>query len=206
MNRSCKAMVVGAALSSGCASFATFQELDTLAKGETQVGVGATVTGYQLDLGKDDPTNLIVPALKLSLRHGITDKFEAHGRMWLPLGATAGAKYQLLGNREESGFGLSAGLDVGYLTISSGDYKSTILDTYVPVYTGYRFSPGAALYVTPKYLLRTSMGDASGLSHLVGATGGLALGKKTTLYLEGSGIYDLSASSTSWTGGLGVGF
>jgi hypothetical protein len=191
---------------SGCASFATFQELETMDKNETQVGLGATVSGYQVDLGQESPTNIIVPAANLWVRHGITDKLEGHGRMWLPLGATLGAKYQLLGTHGEPGFGLSTGLDVGYLTIGSGDVKSTIVDTYVPLYTGYRFSPGAAFYLTPKYMLRTSFGDASGVSHMTGATGGFALGKKAKFYVEGSGIYDLSAGATSWTGGLGVGF
>ena len=32
---------------SGCASFASFQEVDTLAKKESEIGVGATVSGYR---------------------------------------------------------------------------------------------------------------------------------------------------------------
>ena len=193
--------------SSGCASFATFQEMDTLAKGDKQFGGGATVSGYSVQLLDDEPSNIIVPALNAWGRFGVTDKFEAHGRVWLPLGATVGGKYQLLGDRETAGFGLSAGLDVGYLSIRSGDVSTNVVDTYVPLYLGLRASPGAAVYVVPKYLLRTSFGSAGGgLGHMVGGTGGVALGKKTTLYLEGSGIFDLNGGAPSWTGGIGVGF
>ncbi|MEZ4235530.1 MAG: hypothetical protein R3F59_05080 [Myxococcota bacterium] len=191
---------------SGCASFATFQEMDTLDKGDGQFGMGATVSGYQVDLG-DDPQSFVVPALNLWYRQGVAEHFEVHGRAWLPLGATLGAKYQLLGDRHESGFGVSAGLDLGYLTVSSGDAKSTLVDTYVPIYLGLRASEGFAVYAVPKYLLRTSLGTGgTSLGHLAGGTLGLAAGKKTTFLLEGSGVFDLQGGPPSWTGGLGIGF
>lgn len=192
---------------SGCASFASFQEVDTLAKKEAEVGVGATVSGYTVDFGFDEPKDYVIPAVNVWARYGITDRFEGHGRIWLPFGATIGGKVQLLGDRTEPGFGLSTGLDVGYLSLSSGDVTTTVVDTYVPLYLGLRASEGFATYLVPKYLLRTSFGDSgSGVSHLAGGTLGLAAGKKTTFFLEGSGIYDLSSAHTSWTGGIGVGF
>jgi hypothetical protein len=202
----CAAAVVALA-GSGCASFATFQEMDTLAKGDGQFGMGATVSGYQVQLLDEEPSDIVVPALSAWYRHGVAEHLEVHGRVWLPLGATLGAKYQLLGDRTEPGFGMSLGLDAGYLTISSGSSKSTIVDTYVPVYLGLRGSEGFATYLVPKYLLRTSFGTAgTNLGHMAGGTLGLAAGKKTTFYLEGSGIFDVQTGSPSWTGGIGLGF
>ncbi|MEQ1502938.1 MAG: hypothetical protein ABMB14_11945 [Myxococcota bacterium] len=192
---------------SGCLSMASFQEVETMSKHETQIGVGATVSGYQIDLGQEDPTKVMVPALNLWGRHGLTDHFELHGRVWAPLGATIGGKVQLLGTPYEQGFGLSTGLDVGYLTVSSGDSTTKVLDTYVPLYAGYRVSPGFATYLVPKYLLRDTFGSSgTELQHLVGGTLGLAAGKKAKFYLEGTGVYNLSTSNPSWTGGIGVGF
>ena len=191
----------------GCASFATFQELDTMAKGTNQVGLGATVTGYELDLGEEEPEALLIPAANLWARYGVTDRLEAHGRIWMPLGATVGGKVQLLGDRTKQGFGLATGLDVGYLRVSIGETSATWIDTYVPLYTGYRVSESFTTYLSPKYLLRTQTGTGdTAFSHSLGGTLGLAAGRKTRLYLEGTGVYDLSVGGLSWDWGLGIGF
>ena len=198
---------VVAVVSSGCASFATFQEVDTLAKKSGEVGVGATVSGYTVDLGGEDPQSLIIPAVNVWGRYGITERLEAHGRIWLPLGATVGGKVQLLGDRTRPGFGLSTGLDVGYLSIGSGGSNTTVVDTYVPLYLGLRASEGFSTYLVPKYLLRTSLADAgSTISHQTGGTLGLAAGNKTKFFLEGSGIYDLTGSGSESSHGIPGGY
>lgn len=178
-----------------------------MAAQETQVGVGATVTAYEIQLADEEPESFLVPALNFWTRYGLSDRVELHGRAWLPLGATIGTKVQLLGDRTEAGFGLSTGLDVGYLRFTSGNSSSTVIDTYVPLYTGYRFSEGFTTYLSPKYLLRAQTGgDRVALAHSVGGTLGLAAGKKSKLYLEGTGVYDITNRGLSWTGGIGVGF
>jgi hypothetical protein len=188
----------------GCANFASFQEPDTVAKGQFRSGVGLTFTRY--DFG-DDTIN--IPALNGWGRYGIMDNLELHTLVWLPLGATVGAKYQLLGNRDTAGLSLSLGLDLGYLTITTGEgdneTSSTVMDTYVPVYVGYRVGPSLSVYAVPKYLLRVVSDEVeTAIAHNVGAAAGIALGASSTLYLEGVVLY--GSDGALFTTGIGVAF
>lgn len=205
------AAVVGClSLSTGCATFASFQSADTVGKGQLKYGVGATYTSYGTTLnGK--ATTVGIPAGDIWGRYGVTDKLEVHALVWIPMGATAGVKYQLLGSRDRAGPSLSLGLDLGYLQISSTSGSTTtssnIFDTYVPVYLGYRLNPGFAFYLTPKYLLRLGFSNAgTGVDNEVGGTVGVALGKNTTFLVEGTVVDDLTTGLPSFTGGLGVAF
>lgn len=194
----------------GCANFSSFQEADTMAAGQHRKGVGASVTKYKFDLG-DTEEDVTVPALNLWYRIGLTDRFELHAMAWIPLGATIGGKYQLLGNRNKAGLALSLGLDAGYLTITSGDAgnetKTTIVDTYVPVYLGYRTSPGFAAYLVPKYMLRFTNSDSgSDLVHFTGGTVGVAIGKSSSFHIEGSALVDINSGDPAITGGIGFAF
>ena len=121
-------------------------------------------------------------------------------------------KYQLAGNRNTAGPSLALGLDVGYLRMSTTDSmdnttERAVIDTYVPLYLGYRTSPGFALYASPKYILRTSTSDAgTALGHLAGGTAGLVIGARTQFMLEGTVIYDISLRAPAFQGGVGVAF
>jgi len=199
-----------AGLFAGCANYATFQEADTLPQGGTRKGVAATYTNYSIESG-DTTETVSVPALDLWYRYGITDRLEAHTSAWLPLGASAGAKYQVLGSRAESGLAVSLGLDLGVLQITSKDdqdmeTKATIVDTYVPVYVGYRMGPSFASYLSPKYILRLGFGESTAVEHLAGGTLGLAIGDGTSLLLEGSLMYDITLGSPALQGGVGLAF
>lgn len=192
---------------------ASFQSADTVAKGEQRKGVGVTYNQYTMTLDEetDDSIDVGVPAVHAWYRYGLTDKLEAHTMVWIPLGATAGLKYQFLGNRDTKGLSLSAGLDVGYLSISSGEgdneVTSTIYDTHVPLYAGYRQSPSFAVYAVPRYLLRAGVSENStAITHLVGSAVGLALGKSTVFHLEAIGMYDLNYGDSTLTAGVGVSF
>jgi hypothetical protein len=197
-------------LSGACANYASFQEADTLPRGVTKIGVGATYTTYTAAVG-NEKEEVSVPALNLWYRRGLLDKLEAHASVWIPLGSSFGLKYQLHGNRETAGLAVSLGLDLGLLQISAGDGDNestlTLVDTYVPVYIGYRVGPGFAVYGTPKYILRTASGGGStAIGHLVGGTAGVALGAKTTLHLEGSYFYDLDSKEPALQAGVGIAF
>lgn len=188
----------------GCANFASFQEPDTMAKGQSRTGVGVTFTRYEFE---DEAIS--VPALNGWVRYGITDKLEAHSLVWLPLGATAGVKYQLMGDRFTPGLSLSVGVDFGYLSITTDngveETSSTIFDTYVPVYVGYRMTPGLSVYGVPKFLLRTYSNDTdSGVEANVGAAAGIAFGEQTTVHLEGVVLY--GSDGALFTTGIGVAF
>lgn len=198
-------------LSGACANYATFQEADTLPKGESKIGLGATTTRYSAEADDGTVDSITVPALNIWYRRGLLEKLEAHASVWIPFGSSLGLKYQLQGNRETAGLSLSLGLDLGFLQISAEDSSgesssATIVDTYIPVYIGYRTGPSFAVYGTPKYILRTASGDGTSFSHLFGGSAGIALGAKTTLLLEASVFYDTDVSEPAVQGGIGVAF
>jgi hypothetical protein len=204
-------VIVSLAFVGACANYATFQEADTLPAGVSKTGIGVTATNYKVAAGSE-LDSVTVPAVDLWYRRGLIDKVEAHASVWIPLGASAGVKYQLMGNRDTAGFALSLGLDFGFLQISSTDsmdneFKQTIVDTYVPVYLGFRTGPGFAVYGSPKYILRSSFGDGgTAFGNLAGGSLGVALGAKTTLHLEGTVVYDLDIKEPALQGGIGVAF
>jgi hypothetical protein len=190
-----------------CANYATFQEADTLPKGTSKLGFGATGTTYKVDVGaNEEPESVTVPALNIWYRRGLAEKLEAHASVWIPFGSSIGVKYQLSGNREMAGLSISLGLDFGYLQLGADDNKVTIIDTYVPVYIGYRTGPGFALYASPKYILRGAFGDGTSFNHLAGSTVGIALGAKTTLHLEATAMYDLDYEAPALQAGVGLAF
>lgn len=205
-------------VSSGCANYASFQSADTVPEGEGVGGMGISYTGYEIEI--DDQTESVsVPAVNMWYRRGITEEFEVHGTVWLPFGASLGAKYQLMGGRKTPGLSLSLGADFGYLSISTGsgdtEASASLLDVYVPVYTGYRIDEGLAFYVTPKYILRAAFGSASSgsdsasnteLFHTPGATFGVAIGSSIEFLVEGTIAYDLTNEFVAYTGGIGIGF
>ncbi len=148
------------ALYTGCANFATLQTPDVVEKGDGSFGFGFTYTQYQVEFFEgDDPETFNIPALALWYRYGITDRFETHANVWLPLGASVGGKFQLLGSPSETGFGFSLGLDAGYIQITSGNSKTSIVDVYVPVYLGVDFTEAVGIYLVPKYIARIYIGD-----------------------------------------------
>lgn len=197
-------------LASGCANYATLQEPDVIKEGQLVKGGGLSYTSYKVNLtGKDE--TISVPALVMWGRYGVIENLEAHGYVWIPLGANVGVKYQVLGNRETAGLGLSLGLDLGYLEITSGEgeneVKNGILDVYVPVYVGYRTSPGFVAYLTPKYVLRASMSDSgTSVGHIAGGTLGIAAGQNTQFLIEGSALWDLDVGAPIVQGAIGLTF
>jgi hypothetical protein len=189
-----------------CANYASFQEADTLPKGASKFGVGATGTTYKDTNDEGLVDSVTVAALNIWYRRGIAEKLEAHASVWIPFGSSIGVKYQLSGNREMAGLSISLGLDFGYLQLGADDNKVTIIDTYVPVYIGYRTGPGFALYASPKYILRGAFGDGTSFNHLAGSTVGIALGAKTTLHLEATAMYDLDYEAPALQAGVGLAF
>lgn len=189
----------------GCANFASFQEPDTMAKGQSRTGVGVTFTRYEID----EESSVSVPALNGWVRYGLMDNLEVHTLVWLPLGATAGVKYQLLGDRYTPGLSVAVGMDIGYLSITSGEGDNessyTYIDNYVPVYVGYRVNPGFSAYAVPKFLFRV-VSDEVGTEYSsnFGAAIGVALGEQTTLHLEGVMLY--GSEGSLFTSGIGVAF
>jgi len=111
---------LSAALLAGCANYATLQEADTIPKGQSKTGFGVTGTSYQVESG-GTLDSVEVPAVNVWYRRGLTDNLEAHTSVWMPLGGSAGLKYQLAGNRAKAGISLSLGFDLGFLRMSTED-------------------------------------------------------------------------------------
>lgn len=213
----------------GCANFASFQSADTVPKGETKTGGGLTYTKYETEIAQNDNNGTItVPAFAAWGRRGLTEDFEVHASAWLPLGAKAGAKYQLLGKDSREGFSLSVGGDLGYLSFggssssdgddsetqnddTSNDASVSFIDFYLPVYTGYRFNKSLAAYLTPKYVPRAIVGTSNGNSegaffHRAGGTLGVQLGEQLEVMVEGSYVYNITTGTTAFTTGVGMNF
>jgi hypothetical protein len=206
---------------SGCANFATLQTAETMGKDKFELGVGATFTSYTVEVEStssvtDGMGNVVsettttetesftIPAFTLSGRYGLTEKLELHGVMWLPLGASVGGKYMLVGSQDENGFIFSPGLDISApITITVNDESDTLIDLYVPMHMGYRASEAFEVYWTPKYILRLYGGD---VGHAAGATVGVALGKDTVFMVEGSALYDTLSEEPIINVGVGVAF
>lgn len=195
----------------GCANYATLQDPETVPHKRFQLGIGTTFTQYSIEIETEDSNGVTtvstedfsVPAFTLSGRYGATENLEIHGLLWIPLGATIGGKYMLVGDRENGGFAFSPGLDVGYLSVSVADESATIVDLYVPLQMGYRTNPSFAVYWTPKYILRLISGRTG---HVGGVTIGTAIGKDTQFLLEGSMLYDTTVEDTIIQFGIGVAF
>ena len=203
----------------GCANYATLQDASTMPEGKAQVGLAGTMTTYGIDYESTVTTStadgetvtttasgseqFTIPALVVFVRAGVTDRLELHGSAWLPLGASFGFKYMLVGDREE-GFILSPGVDVGApLSVSVLDEDLLFMDVIVPVHLGYRLTPGFATYVTPKYGLRI-VGDS--LHHVGGSTVGIAIGERLRLLVEGTLLYDATAEDLTLNGAIGLAF
>lgn len=93
--------------------------------------------------------------------------------------------------------------------------STSLLDIYVPVYTGYRVSESFAVYLTPKYIMRAAFGSASSgdeesssteVFHIPAATLGVALGSSVEFLVEGTVGYDTVTEALVYTAGIGVGF
>lgn len=214
-------LALALSLASGCANFATLQTAETMEKEKFELGVGATFTSYEFTseattsttdamgnvVGETTVTEsdtFTVPAVTVSGRYGLTEKLELHGVIWVPLGASVGGKYMLVGSQDENGFIFSPGLDISApITITVNDESSTLIDLYVPMHMGYRASEAFEVYWTPKYVLRFYGGD---LGHAPGATVGVAIGKDTKFMIEGSALYDTLSEEPIINVGLGVAF
>jgi hypothetical protein len=201
------------ALATGaCANYSQLQDAETMPKGKLGVGVGVSFTKYTVEetdtAGTKTEESISVPAVVVSARRGITDKFEVQGTAWFPLGARLGGKYQLAGEAGKEGLQVSVGAHVGYLSISAGEAKTTFIDGYLPLYLGYRASPSLEIYAVPQYILRLvgNEDNTSDVGHVTGTTLGIALGRSSKLFLEAGGFYDTLYGTAIVNTAVGLGF
>lgn len=177
-----------ALFSVGCISMSTLQTARTLEPDQTQQSFGGGVYNSKTKSGTVElETNL--PYMEYSVRHGFFKDFDAGFKLTIIGAYQVDAKYQLL---DKSGFVMSVGGGIAYMeykvTSGSTETKVTYIDGIVPLYLSYDFTPGFAMYVSPKYILRSISGDNSGTENLYGAGVGTKIGQKNGLYLEAAVI------------------
>jgi hypothetical protein len=210
------ATITTAGLLNACVNMSTLQTARTLKPGQWEATVGG---GYyeSPDLNEaveevaDTEVDRIASAYtELTLRRGLTDNLDLGLKATLPGTGVIDGKYQFV---DSGGLAVAAGAGLGYLSLESGTgdetSESTIFETHGTVYASYDVAPWFAIYAAPKYIGRFYGGESSGTSHMVGATGGIKLGKRVGLYLETSHMTALNAddfTAQQFNGSLFFGF
>lgn len=203
-----------------CISMSSLQTAEILKQGEGRVLFGL---GYytspainkaidDLDEATNNTTkndDLKMPYIELGYRRALSETFELGFKYTFPGSLGLDGKFGLL-NTEN--FDLALGLGVGYLTYASESsgttsnsptkFKSTIIDFTVPLYTSYRINESFALYMSPKYIVRSiSSSDTSdgvsttskGSQHFAGASIGTMIGSDKGVAIEVTYVKDQSS-------------
>jgi hypothetical protein len=193
----------------GCANFSTLQSADVLGKGKSEGGAGATLSQYELVYGNGVDSlrhTARMPALALWYRRGLARRLDLNLYAWIPLGFRAGLKFQLAGAPDRDGFSLSLGAEGGYVYVEREGLVCNIIEWHAPLYLGVDFSRSVSLYIVPRYTGRCSYNDnGAGFAHAFGGAGGLQLGRRVPLYLEGTAGYEGSAGVWFYGGAVGLG-
>lgn len=177
----------------GCMSMSTLQTARTLKPDASQITIGG---GYFKSPSADSATgtDLKFPYLEGGYRRGIMPNLDAGAKWTVPGSITVDGKYQFV---DASGFAVASGLALGYLSASSGSYKSTAIDVQLPVYTSYDFTNWFSLYAAPKAIMRMSStkdgggAETSSTGALVGSSLGFKVGDTWGLYVEGTLMHSL---------------
>ena len=174
----------------GCANVSALQTARALKSGDSELAVGG---GYftmpalndvleeaaMESMTSDDvDTSIEIPYLEVSYRHGLGSDMDFGIKLTLVGTLAADFKYQFL---DVNGFSLAAGAGLGAFYLSSDSDNFTMVDAMIPIYASYDVSEAFALYVSPKYILRTINGEPL---HLGGLTAGTKMGKDMGVYLE----------------------
>lgn len=207
-------VVLGVA-AAGCANYSQLQDAETLPRGSQSLGVGVSFSRYENDIDENGTNESVsVPAVVITARRNLADRLEGQATAWIPLGARAGLKYQLVGEPGATGLHVSLGGMVGYLSLSAtsddGDSEASVnfLDLYAPLYVGMRVSPSFEVYGAPQYIYRSVWGTDSGdrlTAHVTGGTLGVAIGRRSKVFIEGGAFYDTLYEAAIFNTAIGVG-
>lgn len=198
------------ALFASCASMSTMQTARTTHKGEFATGFGGGYVKTDVEIGTLDTISIAAPFMEIGGRYGITDKLDVGAKLTLIGTAGVDVKYQFLGDKE-SMFAAAVGGGLGYLSISSGDSESNLIDLQIPVYLSLHPTEWLSIYASPKYVMRNNFWKSSSttgndMSHWYGATGGLRLGRGTAFFAEYSyfGNSAINKPFSQFTVGVGI--
>jgi hypothetical protein len=182
-------MLVFASMQWGCASMSSMQTAEALKVGDQQFTVGGgTYNSKSFNVamsGTSTDPDLTASVLEISYRRGMAEKIDVGIKYTLPGTLTADGKYQFLDGET---FDAAAGLGLDYFSMETGPdnarTKTTIIDLIVPLYLSAKLSDSFTPYLSPRYLLRNISGVSSGTTSVIGATGGVKIGKTWGLYVE----------------------
>jgi hypothetical protein len=210
-------VLLGALLGSGCVHTSSFQDADTVPAGQHEIGV-AVVSAETTVRDTDRPRLDIIeywPTFTAWGRMGVAERLELHGMVWL-LGATVGAKYQLVGHGQDTGPAVSLGVDLALaapppelcILGCSGPQATSVSDLVVPLYLGYKIAPDIGVYAHPKYMFRR-VGGLDIAEHYAGGTAGFTVGPapggRGRFYVEATAMSELEGREIIYTVGLGLG-
>jgi len=125
--------------------------------------------------------NLSILNLEFQYRRGLAPKWDAGVKVTLIGTGGADVKYQLI---DSDKFDLAVGAGLAYMSIESGDSKSTLIDVTLPVYMSTPVSESVTLYASPKYFLRKATGGDA--LNILAMTAGVKMGEKSGIMLESS--------------------
>ncbi|MFU8804962.1 MAG: hypothetical protein ACNA8W_14210 [Bradymonadaceae bacterium] len=193
----------------GCMNMSTLQTARALEAGESRILVGGgyftspEVNDAAEDVSGTDVT-LSFPYLEAGYRRGIIPNLEAGAKLTIPGSIGLDAKYQFV---DAGGFALATGGGLSYLSLTSGtgenEVSSTVIDLIVPVYASYDVGEYLSLYSAPKYILRmgsSTNSDGMSMGHLAGGSGGIRLGNRAGVFLEGTYMMDLTSDYSLFQG------
>jgi hypothetical protein len=189
-----------------CISSSSLQTARTVGKGNVGVGFGVGIAKYQ-----DNVINYSSPMLDFVGKYGVSDNFDIGARLSLTGTAGLDAKYQFLGD-DESKFAASIGGGFGFVTVTSGDIKTKVLDLTLPTYFSYHPKENFAIYLNPQLIQRHySYSGSSTVQPSInrlfyGGALGFRLGGRNALFVEYSYIGNSAKYPQSqFTLGYGIG-
>lgn len=193
-------MLVLTALATGCVNMSTLQTARTVPDDEIEVVTGG---GYYLspilsDSSSSDQNNdtielIGLPYIEVGGRIGMAEYLDLGLKVTIPGTIALDVKYQLV---DVGGFAMAVGLGLGYLhyETTNNDIKTSneIIDLMVPIYVSYHLNESFAIYGAPKYVMRLNITGDSDAAQLLGAGGGVRMGKEVGIYLEATYMVDLA--------------
>lgn len=170
------ALLLLAALAGGCVTVGNFQRAETLGKGGWEVGIESSAYGLPSPEGSQ-----IVPMLGISVRGGVTPRFDLGGRVSSGAAELQG-KVQLTKPRGDGPVIVSLAPAVGGSGVGFGGYSVGLIYGELPVLIGVPLGE-SELTFSPKFVTATAFSgsdELSGTATRLGVGGGVGFAARVT--------------------------
>jgi hypothetical protein len=198
-----------------CAQYSGFQTAKTVGQGAGEFYLAAGGLNTQVELGNDstiiqEEFGVVVPVFELGGRVGVIDDLDIGLKISSTLNILLDAKYQFIGDQDDSKFAMAVGGAFGY---QGGFGSFQIFQAQLPLYVSYHPVDAFAIYGIPRYAVQFATGDGAGTVNNAGFSLGIEAGRKVRfgldfsyfeiLNLEAQDIFDIP---NFWQIGAGVKF